>query len=314
MCVVAVKYFDDYGWVGVKNRDRNYKPTIAFRYSYRDSVESMYMYDLVTKYSEGINEYGVCIINAATAVKNDESEAAAARRKQKANKKLSGTYFAPDGVKIRKALKFKDPKRAVQFLADSELKGNTFVFNKDDCYLLEGGHDKKQFEYNYTQSLDIEDYEWDKMDYYYEIKQIPKDKFEVRTNHGHVLDWMGYREDAKDDAMKFSAESTRRRYDIAYNNVKKAQNPDELIQAISIVDKKEPQMAPVRIDDAMNRKLLKTTGQLYLRPYDLTLNYRPIWGDVQTDNINNLNNKKIKLNINTFRTDDYIQYLKSKLK
>jgi len=24
MCVIAAKYFEDFGWVGVKNRDRNY--------------------------------------------------------------------------------------------------------------------------------------------------------------------------------------------------------------------------------------------------------------------------------------------------
>ena len=31
MCVVVAKYFDNVGWVGVKNRDRNYVPDLSFR-------------------------------------------------------------------------------------------------------------------------------------------------------------------------------------------------------------------------------------------------------------------------------------------
>ena len=31
MCVVIAKYFSGTGWVGVKNRDRNYVPDLSFR-------------------------------------------------------------------------------------------------------------------------------------------------------------------------------------------------------------------------------------------------------------------------------------------
>ena len=91
MCVVAVKYFEEWGFCGVKNRDRNYLPTISFKRTTKDGIESLFIVDEVTKYSEGINEFGVAILNAATAVKNDESEAADARRKQKESAKKDGT-------------------------------------------------------------------------------------------------------------------------------------------------------------------------------------------------------------------------------
>jgi len=54
MCIVALKYFTDGGWVGVKNRDRNYKPNIRIRQSFRDDVERLYIWDDKTKYTEGI--------------------------------------------------------------------------------------------------------------------------------------------------------------------------------------------------------------------------------------------------------------------
>lgn len=31
MCIIVAKYFDKVGWVGVKNRDRNYVPEISFK-------------------------------------------------------------------------------------------------------------------------------------------------------------------------------------------------------------------------------------------------------------------------------------------
>jgi hypothetical protein len=58
MCVVAVKYLDKYGWVGAKNRDRNYIVTIDIVRSNRGGVQRMYIDDQTTRWTEGINEYG----------------------------------------------------------------------------------------------------------------------------------------------------------------------------------------------------------------------------------------------------------------
>ena len=74
MCVIAIRFFKDIGWVGVKNRDRNYRPTVHIKQSFRNNVERLYIWDEKTKYTEGLNEFGVSILSAAVAVKDDEKE------------------------------------------------------------------------------------------------------------------------------------------------------------------------------------------------------------------------------------------------
>lgn len=58
MCVLIGKYFDNIGWVAIKNRDRNYVPEISFKKKIRDGVEILYFWDDVTQYCEGVNSAG----------------------------------------------------------------------------------------------------------------------------------------------------------------------------------------------------------------------------------------------------------------
>ena len=75
MCVIAAKYFPNKGWVGVKNRDRTYYPSINIRKSMKDGIERLYIWDENTRYTEGLNEHGICILNASysrpTAIKEE---------------------------------------------------------------------------------------------------------------------------------------------------------------------------------------------------------------------------------------------------
>lgn len=292
MCVVAAKYLPKYGWVGVKNRDRNYKPTLGFKQSFKNNVESLYLLDNLTYYSEGINEYGLCIINAATAVKNDESEAAAARRHAKKEAKQNGEYRAPDGIKIRKALKYKTPKEAIEFLSKVKLKGNTICFNQEECYLMELGPDKEQLNMQKDIAKDNPNYEWTPIDSVFKIKKIDKKDIILRTNHGNFLPWAGYQEDPKDAKMSFSRESSVKRYEYALKNIKLANTPEEMLEAISKIEDKNSQFNPTRIGDYNNRTKLKTTGQLLLISKLREFTYRPIWGNVNLNNINKLNSNK----------------------
>ena len=130
MCTIVAKYLEDYGWVGVKNRDRNYKPTISISQNNRDGTEAVFIVDSVTRYSEGINAYGVGILNAATSVKNDESVAAIARKYEKEKLKKEGGYKAPDGIIIRNALRYKTPKEAADYLGTSKFMVRLFVESK----------------------------------------------------------------------------------------------------------------------------------------------------------------------------------------
>lgn len=46
MCVVIGKYFENIGWVGIKNRDRNYIPEISFKKTHANGLEILYFWDL----------------------------------------------------------------------------------------------------------------------------------------------------------------------------------------------------------------------------------------------------------------------------
>ena len=162
MCVVVAKYFDNLGWVGVKNRDRNYIPEISFKSLQTDGTEMMLFWDDITQYCEGFNSGGVCILSASLMVLDDEKEIT--MRSKKPSK---------DGIKIKKALKYPNVKAAAMSLIKQKLTGNTLIFDRDTCYMLEGawkpgGYADKEYEYV--------------------IKEVPKDRFVVRTNHGVWLD------------------------------------------------------------------------------------------------------------------------------
>jgi hypothetical protein len=294
MCVIAAKYFDGIGWVGVKNRDRNYKPELEFRQSFRDGIERLYLVDLLTKYSEGLNEHGICIMNAATAVKRDESEAAVLRKQRKEEMKRNRTYSAPDGVMVRNALKLSDIEEVVKYLYENEFQGNTLVFNQERCFLLECGPDKDQLEAEQKKTEEDPDYEWQEIDKVHKYKEIKKEDIILRTNHGHFLPWAGYDKNSRDEKMLFSRKSSEMRYDYARKNIKKATTPEELLEAVSKIEDEDSQMNPLRLGDYNNRARLKTTGQLMFIPKNCEFVYRPIWGNVDLNNINKLNSQKSK--------------------
>lgn len=91
MCIVIGKYFEEYGWVAVKNRDRNYIPEISFRKKMHDGVEILYFWDDITQYCEGLNSSGIGILSASLMVQNDEKEI---------EKRSKGP--SPDGKRIKK--------------------------------------------------------------------------------------------------------------------------------------------------------------------------------------------------------------------
>ena len=73
-CITIAKMFDD-DMVIAKNRDRNYKPQLKIvrdRTAY--GVEVCYIVDAHTDWTEGMNEYGIGVVNSALFVKRDEKD------------------------------------------------------------------------------------------------------------------------------------------------------------------------------------------------------------------------------------------------
>ena len=266
MCVIAVKYFKDVGWVGAKNRDRNYLPDIKIVQSNRRGVQRLYIDDTLTRYTEGLNEYGVSILSAALAVKDDEKES---------DKIVPGRNgdMSPDGISIRKALYEKTPKKAVDSLIESKLSGATIIFNERECWLIESG---------FNIPLSMVSAENPRI-YIHKIQRLENKpgNFIVRTNHGELLPELGYQPDNDDPEKDDARESSERRRDYAFKAVAKVKQPEDMMNTIAIREAdKNPFYNPIRVGDPDKEEMV-TTGQLMLVPSERTMHYRPLYSSIE---------------------------------
>lgn len=273
MCVVVAKHLPEYGWVIAKNRDRNYKPVVSIKQSNRNGVQRLYMQDDKTRYTEGVNEYGVAILSASIMVKKDEKEGAAAGSDDQSER----TYYAPDGYRIRTALFKKTAKSALNTLISMQIPGNTLIADDNDCYILEGA---------------FRDYHGPNKKYEYRFKKLKKTDVAVRTNHGIDLPWAGYQDNRDNPHEKASRKSSLNRLRIVLKQMKSIKTPEDMFQVLSSRPEKDPQMNPIRLDD--RRRSMKTTGQLLVIPKERTLHYRPTYSEISLKNYNNINSGKNK--------------------
>ena len=250
MCVIAAKYFPDYGWVAVKNRDRNYTPEISFkRYRSEDGIERLMFEDDITHYCEGINSDGVGILGASLMVDDDEKEI-------QQRLKIKN----PVGVKIKKSLKQMTALDAVKFAVKNELVDNTIFVDDEDCFILEACRRDG--------------------DYKYKVKQVPKDSTVSRTNHGVLIPWSGYQrgEDKNQTLSRISSEARLLQAEYA---VESANDPQELIDNLCKIYIDHPQLNVMRTDT--ERKKMRTTAQLMLIPRERTLFCRPVSSSMTFD-------------------------------
>ena len=269
MCVVAVRYIKDYGFVGGKCRDRNYACSIKVINSNRNDVQRLYIDDQTTRWTEGINEFGLGIVSASFSVKSDEKEGEKVLTKRKSKKPM----VSPDGLAIRNALLLKDPKTAAMYLIENELAGATFIFNREKCYLLEGGFTVKKK--NVTED--------DPREYVYNLKEITKkDGYAVRTNHGIDMPMLGYSAKSDDPNIKKARDSSEERWRIVNDYLRDTDilSPRGLLDALSQTPNKDPFMNPIRTGDVKTGTMV-TTGQLLLVPAECTLHFRPIYCAVE---------------------------------
>lgn len=257
MCVIVAKYFDDVGWVGAKNRDRSYRPKVHIKKSFRQNKERLMIWDEDTKWTEGVNEYGVAMISSASGASMD----------MKKDEKPKTGKDSKDGKKMRTALFEKTPKAGLDNLVENEIVGSTIVFSKDECWILESIKRKGDFQYK--------------------TRKVPKDEVMIRTNHGIMIPSMGYQ--SGDDRQ-----SSEKRYEIAKDGIAKAKDSKELLAAISVTDKKDSQMGPLRTYNEKDKSFqMWTTGQIMCVPSEETLHYRPIKSEVEY-NVDKLNDESHK--------------------
>lgn len=264
MCILIAKYYEKNGWIGIKNRDRNYIPEISFKKEYKNGLEIMYFCDNITQYSEGFNSNGISVLSASLMVRDDEKE-------------IHRKFEQPslDGLRIKQSLTYSDINDTVQYLIDEKLTGHTIIFNKDQCFLLEGawvkgGYKKKNFEYH--------------------VRELSKDESIARTNHGILLSWAGYQygETESQDISRLSSES---RKNLAEHIIDRAETPDDILDLLTVDYTNNGQMNPLRT--SIDNKKMRTTSQTLIVPKDLIMYVRPVQSSI-TYNFWELNDKNSK--------------------
>lgn len=251
MCVVIAKYFEKHGWVGIKNRDRNYIPEISFRKKIKGDTEVLYFWDNITQYCEGMNSHGVSILSASLMVLDDEKEV---DNRSKTPSK--------DGARIEKALLFDNVIDAAKSLIDQKLTGHTLIFDADTCYILEGAWRKGEYKsggYSYT------------------IDEVPKNQFVARTNHGVKLGWSGYQRD-DNISHALSRISSECRREIAEFVTERATTPDEILDGLTENFTGNGQLNALRTSN--EKKKMRTTSQTLIIPKSRTMYVRPVQSNI----------------------------------
>ena len=176
-----------------KNRDRTYYPKLKIIREMINGIETCYMYDADTDYSEGLNEKGIGIVNTTLQGKEDEKENKSINK----HKKLSA-----DGHKIRTALGLDDIEKIIKTL-DLFKRGL-------------GGHTTIAHNKGY---VSIEKLKMGKP----HITHYDKNDIIVRTNHGLHYPDQGYQQG-------LDRESSLSRAFHATRDAREATTPEELLE------------------------------------------------------------------------------------
>lgn len=244
-CVIATVHLNG-ETILIKNRDRAYDPTISIVHELVNDVEIMYIHDELTDWSEGMNEYGIGIINSSLMVNFDEKEGEIAKDKDKSKKGSKPSY---DGLKIRTALSKNKLSEAIKSIInfsgddhkDVGVKGMTMVANPKHAFVIEMT----------SEHLPV-------------IKKIDSPKVTVRTNHGVAYPDTGYTSGIK-------RESSITRLQVAKKELAKANDPEELLDIMSNQWMKNNFMNPYRRNNKLN---MHSTGQVMMNLDELKFYFR----------------------------------------
>lgn len=244
-CVIA-KIDVDGKRLLAKNRDRAYKAPVQIIHEIIDGVEVAYIHDTLTDWSEGLNEFGIGMVNASLMVEFDEKEGKLAKEKEDKGKTVNPSY---DGLKIRTALSKKKLSEAIRSVLtfkgedkrDVGVKGMTIVSNPKFTFLIEMT----------SKHLPV-------------INKIDNGETVVRTNHGIAYPNTGYTSGVK----RTSSES---RMVIAKEKLSKVSNPDEVLSTLSAQYTQDNFLNPYRRQNKYN---MQTTAQVMFNLSDLELHLK----------------------------------------
>jgi dipeptidase len=238
-CTIAAVRIDD-GVVLAKNRDRGYKARVEIIHELIDDVEIVYWRDIDTDWSEGMNEFGIGILNSSLLVAQDEKEGREVDKKRLKNDKTETKINSYDGEKIRKALTYKTLPKVIKSIIsfrggdqkDVGVKGETIVSDNRNIYVVELTSKHSPI-----------------------IKKLNQDsKLVVRTNHGIYQKGAGYTRGEK-------RKSSLIRMELAKNHLKNVKKDLDVINVMKKKYKKDPFLNPYR---TKNMYHMQTTGQIMM--------------------------------------------------
>jgi len=166
-CIAIASLFGNDMVLG-KNRDRNYNPNLkVVRELTGYGVELCYVIDEDTDWTEGMNSFGIGVVNTALFVKRDEKDFDKSKKKKAMSK---------DGARIREALAKTTLHDVVKSLVSYHggIKGHTFVGDGKKLVIIENTSRVKPI---------------------VKIKDLSKEPI-VRTNHGIEHTEQGYQRGA----------------------------------------------------------------------------------------------------------------------
>ena len=296
MCVIVAKKSSLQGsnkknWFLYKIRDRAYDPKYNLEVKNKGGVETLFLTDQDTAWSEGVNSNGIMVVSAALDNHSDLDDNGSG---SSSNSAVAGQVEKTKA--LRDAISSKSIDEAVNILTKNRFIGSSFISDGDRLIILEiyVNDDSYNREINkiiklkgkdYLEKMKIVDQVYKIMegitdeDYDITSKEIKKDFLVVRTNHGKLLPDAGYQEDDED---KSGWNSSQKRYSYAYKAVEKLgleSHPFEVLTTLKNLKglEKEPQNNPIRVKDGATKEkpyysttiiMLTPTGIMFALPLE----------------------------------------------
>jgi hypothetical protein len=246
-CTIAAVRLED-GVVLAKNRDRGYVAKMEVVHEIVDDVEVVYWRDIDTDWSEGMNEYGIGIVNSSLLVRQDEKESDKIEKKQREKNdkpriKNDGTekkVTASDGAKLRKALSYTKLRDVIKSVVSYDagdkkkvgVKGETFVASPRNVYVIEMTSKDSPVIHKFSEH----------------------EKVDIRTNHGIAHEQAGYTHGIK-------KKSSHMRLHLAKKHLEDVKTPQEVIDRMKEQYDKNKFFNPYRLKNQYN---MSTVGQIMM--------------------------------------------------
>lgn len=178
-CIIAAKGIGD-RTVLFKNRDRGYYPKNKIVQEIIDGVEVAYIQDIDSGWKEGLNEFGIAVINSRLSASKEQKREPKEQYKiiPYSEKKLKALKSEKESIVIDILSKTKNLVDAVAMAKEKGLMGLTFISDG-----------QKTIEIENTEDYGFKSREWEPVD---QSSVDGKSLILVRTNHGILFPDAGY--------------------------------------------------------------------------------------------------------------------------